>query len=389
MPEAPELRKCLDLVGAPYSGWQARYPSRRAIGYFCTYAPLELLHAAGLAPVRLVQSSGPVALATAHLPPFCCALARATTERMLSAELDFLQGVIFVHTCDTMQCLADVWRMANPRLSVQTFSPPTVLDHAESQAYCVAELHRLTHALESDYGVSVSSKALRHSIQLYNEQRRLLSELYRRQGEFSDVDRWSLTLGGMLMPVEDHNALLSALLNAAVDVRAGQDDGPAVYLVGAVLDDPAIVQLIAELGGRVVGDDLCTGRRYFDALVDEQGEPYAALAERALRRVPCPSKHGQRDERRASLLRDLQASGAQGVIFLLPKFCEPHAFDYVSLSNVVEELGLGELLIETEVTVPREALRTRLQAFLEMLRQRGDASGPRPQVSAVHVGQAD
>jgi len=389
MPKAAQLQKCLDLVGAPYRDWQAHSPGRRAIGYFCTYAPLELLHASGLAPVRLMQSSGPVALANAHLPAFCCALARATTERMLSGELAFLQGVLFVHTCDTMQCLADVWRMANPRLRVQMFSPPTVLDHAQSQAYCVAELHRLTRALESDYGVSVSSEALRHSIRLYNEQRRLLGELYYRQGQFSDADRWSLTLAGMLMPVEDHNALLAALLGAAAGVRAGQDDGPSIYLVGAVLDDPAIVQLIAELGGRVVGDDLCTGRRYFDALVDEQSEPYAALAERALRRVPCPSKHSQRDERRSSLLHALQRSEAQGVIFLLPKFCEPHAFDYVPLSNAVEELGLGKLLIETDVTVPSEALRTRLQAFLEMLRQKDGTSGARRQVPALRAGQAD
>jgi bcr-type benzoyl-CoA reductase subunit C len=375
MPEAEALQNCVDLISAPYRDWQVRNPGRRAIGYFCTYTPLELLHAAGLVPVRLMQSSGPLALANAHLPSFCCALARATTERLLSAELAFLQGVLFVHTCDTMQCLADVWRMANPQLKVHTFSAPTVLDHAESQAYCVAELRRLTRALESDYEVSISSEALQRSIRLYNEQRRLLGELYQTPG-FSDVARWALTLAGMLMPVEEHNALLDALLAGVAEGPAERDDRPAVFLAGAVLDDPTVVHLIAELGGRVAGDDLCTGSRYFDAWVDEGQEPYAALAQRALRRVPCPSKHGQQDERRSRLLRALGASGAQGVIFVLPKFCEPHAFDYVPLSQAVERLGLGQLLIETDVTVPREALRTRLQAFLEMLRQKGGASGP-------------
>jgi len=389
MPKAAALQECLDLVSAPYRDWQAQYPGRRAIGYFCTYAPLELLHATGLVPVRLMQSAGPVALANAHLPSFCCALARATTERMLSEEFAFLQGVLFVHTCDTMQCLADVWRMASPQLRVYTFSAPTVLDHAESKAYCVAELHRLACALERDYGASISSEALRDSIRLYNEQRRLLSELHGQRRQLSDTDRWSLTLAGMLMPVEDHNPLLRALLDAAAGVLADRDDGPSVYLVGAVLDDPAIVQLIAELGGRVVGDDLCTGRRYFDVLVDEEAEPYAALAERALQRQPCPSKHSQRDERRLRLSRAIRDSGAQGVIFLLPKFCEPHAFDYVTLSNMVEKLGLGQLLIETDVTLPREALRTRLQAFLEMLCQKDGVSGERRQLSGLRAGKSD
>jgi bcr-type benzoyl-CoA reductase subunit C len=388
MARAQALQGCVDLVGAPYRDWQESHPDRRAFGYFCAYAPLELLHAAGFAPVRLMQSSGTVALASAHLPSFCCALARATTERMLSAELAFLQGVLFVHTCDTMQCLADVWRMANPQLKVHTFSPPTVLDHAESHAYCVAELHRLTCALESDDGVSISSAALRHSIQLYNEQRRLISRLHLRAAQFLDLDRWSLTLAGMLMPVEEHNALLHTLLDGALDSSVEPGEGPAVYLVGALLDDPAIVQLITELGGRVVGDDLCTGSRFYDALVDEGAEPYAALAQRMLRRVPCPTKHSQQDERRSSLLRALQASGAQGVIFVVPKFCEPHAFDYVPLSQAVAELGLGQLLIETDVTVPREALRTRLQAFLEMLQEQGEASGARPTVEAMRAAEA-
>lgn len=388
MPKAEAIQECIDLVSAPYRDWQARHPGRRAIGYFCTYAPLELLHAAGLVPVRLMQSSGAVARANAHLPSFCCALARVTTERMLSAELAFLQGVLFVHTCDTMQCLADVWRMANLQLRVHTFCAPTVIDHAESLGYCVAELQRLTRVLESDYGVSISMEALRHSIHLYDEHRGLISQLYQAPRRFADADRWSLTLAGMLMPVEEHIALLRTLLDGEAGVRAEPDDKPTVYLVGAVLDEPTIVQLLTELGGRVVGDDLCTGSRYYDAQVDEGKEPYAALAERALRRVPCPSKHSQGEERRSRLLRGLQASGAQGVIFVLPKFCEPHAFDYVPLSQAVEELGVGQLLIETEVTVPREALRTRLQAFLEMLEQHGRAPGTRHPITPLRTAQA-
>jgi benzoyl-CoA reductase/2-hydroxyglutaryl-CoA dehydratase subunit BcrC/BadD/HgdB len=357
------------------------------LGYFCAYAPLEVLHAAGFSPLRLLQSSGPVPLANAHLPAFCCALARATTERMLSDELAFLQGVLFVHTCDTMQCLADVWRMANPQLRVHTFSPPTVLDHAESQPYCVAELRRLARTLESEHGLAITYEALRHSIRLYNEQRHLVGELDQRPSRLSDWDRWALTLAGMWMPVEEHIALLRALLDEAADASAEAGDGPAVYLVGAVLDDPAIVELIAELGGRVAGDDLCTGSRSYDTLVDEDMEPYAALTQRMLRRVPCPTKHSQQDERRSSLIAALQVSGAQGVIFVVPKFCEPHAFDYVPLSQAVAELGLGQLLIETDVTVPREALRTRLQAFLEMLQEKAEEPGASPTVAAPQAAR--
>ena len=385
MPKAKVLQNCIDLVRAPYRGLPERYAGRRAVGYLCSYAPLELLHAAGLTPVRVVQSSAPVTRADAHLPSFCCALARATTERMLSGELGFLHGVLFAHSCDTMQCLADVWPMANGQLRVHTFSAPTVLDTAASRAYCIEELRRLARAIESDYGVSISTSALQRSIQLYNAQRRLLAELYSEPQQFSAYDRWALAMAGTLMPLEEHVAALEALLGAG-SAPAGRAKGPRLYLVGAVLDDPGVLQLIAELDGDVVGDDLCTGSRYFDTLVDEDSEPYAALAERILRRAACPCKHSAQAERRSRLLRALQTHGVQGVIFVLPKFCEPHAFDYVPLSQAVEELGLGQLLIETDLTVPREALRTRLQAFIEMLQQQGGTA--RRPVGAVATERA-
>jgi bzd-type benzoyl-CoA reductase N subunit len=356
-----------DFVAHPYRDWKARYPGRRAFGYLCTYAPLEMLHAAGFAPVRLMQLSGPVALANAHLPSFACAPARAVTERMLRGELDFLAGVLFAHTCDTMQCMADIWRLSGPRFKVIPFSLPTVLSNPDARAYLVAELRQLAAVLESEFGLPVTEDGLRASIALYNEQRRLLSTLYEQRGCFSAEHLWSLTVAGMLMPVEEHNAVLQSSLRGTEGIRCTGGQGPAVMLVGAVLDDPVIPQLTDELGGRVVGDDLCTGSRYFDTLVDETAEPFAALAERYLQRAPCPAKHNAANPRARRLLRLLRTNEAQGVIFVVPKFCEPHAFDYVSLAKALNEAGVPHLLIETEVTTPTGQLRTRLQAFIEML----------------------
>ncbi len=364
-------------IANPYREWRSRYPGRRAFGYLCPYAPLELLHAAGFAPVRLMQLSGPVVLADAHLPSFACALVRTVTERMLSGELDFLEGVLFVHTCDTMQCAADIWRMARPRFRVLNFSLPSVLSQASAHEYVLAGLRGLASTLQSAFGAGVTEEALRASIALYNEQRRLLVALYEHRGHLLVDQFWSLTLVGMLTPVEEHNEALREALREAEGNGDIASQGPAVILVGAVLDDLAIPQLIAELGGQVVGDDLCTGSRYFDTLVDEQNEPYAALADRYLQRAPCPAKHDAARPHAQRLLDQVRtphrtrdgvpSSKAQGVIFALPKFCDPHAFDYVPLARILADAGVPHLLIETDVTVPAGQLRTRLQAFLEML----------------------
>jgi bzd-type benzoyl-CoA reductase N subunit len=357
----------LQGITNPYRDWRSRYPACRAFGYLCPYAPLELLHAGGFAPVRLMQLSGPVVLADAHLPPFACALVRTVTERMLNGELDFLEGVLFVHTCDTMQCAADIWRMARPLFKVLNFSLPSVLGQAGAHDYVLTSLRALASTLQTTFGAAVTEEALRASIALYNEQRRLLAALYEHR-RYMPVDQlWSLTLAGMLMPVEEHSAVLRKALRQTEENRVIQSRGPAVILVGAVLDDLAIPRLIAELGGQVVGDDLCTGSRFFDTLANEQKDPYVALADRYLERPPCPAKHDEARPHAQRVLDQVRSSKAQGVIFALPKFCEPHAFDYVPLAQALADAGVPHLLIETDVTVPAGQLRTRVQAFLEML----------------------
>lgn len=365
------VQRFADLIADPYDNWESRYPGRRALGYLCTYAPLEIVHAAGFTPIRLMQLSHPVSLADAHLPSFACALARGVTERLVSGRLDFVQGVLFAHTCDTMQCLVDIWRMAQPRGRILTLSLPTVLDSPSSHEYVAAELRQLAAVLDATFATPVTEHALRSSIVLYNEQRQLLSHLYQMRSHLSAELLWSLTIAGMLMPVEEHNSLLRRALRESESTAPSLSDGPALIITGAVLDDPAVVQLVDELGGRVVGDDLCTGSRFFDVLVDEAGEPFAALAERYLRRAICPAKHRASAPRLQRLLRLAAEHRADGVVVVLPKFCEPHAFDYAALAGAFDQAGMPHLLIETEVSTPREQLRTRLQAFIEILRGRG------------------
>ena len=67
-------------------------------------------------------------------------------------------------------------------------------------------------------------------------------------------------------------------------------------------------------------------------------------------------------------LRRVKESEAQGVVFLLLKFCEPHAFDYPYLKERLKEEKIPSLLLEIEPGgSPLGALETRLGAFIETL----------------------
>lgn len=398
------VKLCQKIVTNPYTDWPARYPGRRPFGYLCTYVPEEILHAAGFTPVRVLPRPGPITRADAHLQSYSCCFARGCLDLALRHELDDLAGVVFAHTCDTMQGLADIWeecfKFQVPASQLQPSgsqqAPPTTwhivapvtLSSPYALDYLVGELRAFIARLEQHFGIRVTDEALTESIRLYNRHRRLLSALYAHRDQYRSDDIFYLVTAGMLMPKEEHMPILETILsNLAVrsgDFSRSQSDSipggttevvttdrapvPVRLVVsGATVDDPALMTLIEEVGGRVVADDLCTGLRYFDTLVEESGDPLVALARRSLNRLPCPCKARGLNTRPDHLVQLVRDHRAAGVLFLHKKFCDPHAWDYVPLAAALDAAGIPHLLLETDAITAIGQVQVRLEAFLEMV----------------------
>ena len=386
MTNVQALTKLTSLARTPLSDWTARYPDYQAMGYLCSYAPVEIIHAAGLTPVRVRGSNAPLRQVDAHLQTFTCALCRSTLDQLLCGELQFLAGAVLAHTCDAMQALADLWRMnllrshqmytasTGPAPFVDVVMQPTNLGSPAARAYLVAELGRFRDRLAAFVGHSITDDDLRASIALYNDTRQLVRVLQQQRGCLCAPDFFAILDTAQIMPREQFNPLLADLL-ATLEAAAppGRDGGPGLFLTGAMLDEPLVLEIIEELGARVVGDDLCSGSRHFQDLVDVQGDPIGALVGYFLRRPPCPAKlHSQHDPG-PYLLDQVRAARADGVLFVLEKFCDPHAFERsLTLPTLASERGGGvpHLLLDApsaEQSSSLEGVRTRLQAFVEML----------------------
>ena len=103
-------------------------------------------------------------------------------------------------------------------------------------------------------------------------------------------------------------------------------------------------------------------------MIDEGTDPISRIAGRLLNRVVCPAKHVDLDGRAKHIMRLVQEKNARGVVFLLLKFCDPHAFDYPYIRKSLDEAGIPVMLMEIDDPLPPEGqLKTRFEAFLEML----------------------
>lgn len=374
MEKRPILDELKRIAEAPFPylrDWKKR-TGKKILGYFCTNTPEEMIWAAGLLPVRLLGSKESISLASRHLQSYSCSLIQGSLEEALKGELDFLEGTVFPHTCDSIQRLSDIW--------VENMSFPFHWDlvlpvklHTESaRAYLIQELRRFREGLQEFIGRSISDDDLRAAFSMANENRSLLRECYQRRAEnpglFSGTEFLALVNTAVFMPKEDHTATLKGLL-AQPDREVPFPPGRVrLFLAGSVCDQSAVLDLFENSGASIAGDDLCTGWRYFAEDASQEGDPLEALADRFTRRVPCPCKYNPRVDRGEDFIRRVAASRAQGVVFILLKFCDPHAFDYPYLKGKLDERKVPSLLLEVEPGgVPHGAMGTRLEAFVETL----------------------
>ena len=103
-------------------------------------------------------------------------------------------------------------------------------------------------------------------------------------------------------------------------------------------------------------------------MVDETADPIAAVADRYRERIICPAKHTGIYARADYLVDTVRRTKADGVVFLLLKFCDPHAFDYPYLKQRLDDEHIPSLFLEVEdQSAPGQQAATRLEAFIEML----------------------
>jgi bcr-type benzoyl-CoA reductase subunit C len=322
--------------------------------------------------VRILTSPSAVSLASRHLQSYSCSLVQSSLEAALRGDLGFLDGTVFPHTCDSIQRLSDIWS-ENNRFSFHWDVVLPVKLHTESaRAYLLQELARFRKGLENFVGAPITDDALRSSISLFNRNRALLRELYRLRiaapGLFPAAAILAILQCASFMPKEEFQEKLGKLLAVPPPPPPATEGKVRLFVAGSVCTQTPVFDLFDNSGAAVVGDDLCTGWRYFSEDAPAEGNPLAALASRLTRRVPCPCKHNPELDRGDDLLRRVEEARAQGVVFLLLKFCDPHAFDYPYLKERLAEQKIPSLLLEIEPgSMPLGALDTRLKAFIETL----------------------
>jgi benzoyl-CoA reductase subunit C len=357
--------------------WKNRHPGGKTVGVFPVYSPVEIYHAGAMLPVAVFGGGTTVDLshADSRFVSFVCSICKSTLELGLQGRLKDFDALVFHSICDVARNLSSVFVRNFPELHVEYIHLAQNPSSRGAVDYLAGEYRRVRDNLARRLGVTIPDEKVAASILTYNAARAKMRELYafRRANPhlLSTAELYTVIRAGLVLPVEEALPLLDEML-ADLPRRSGRPrDRVRVLVEGAFCEQPPLnlLEVIEEAGCYIVDDDLALGFRWFQEDVMPGADPIRALAESYIeRRASSSVRHDWRHKRMDALVQKVRRSGAQAVLFMPAKFCEPALFDYVLYRQALEKEGIPHLVLEFEEKMwTFDRARNEVQTFVESL----------------------
>ncbi|MGR6835581.1 double-cubane-cluster-containing anaerobic reductase [Syntrophomonas erecta] len=355
----------------------------KVFGTFCVYVPDEVIFAAGGISTGLCGGSQFwVPGGEKVLPPNTCPLVKASVGARLDGTCPFFKIAdmyIGETTCDAKK---KAWEILNQEIPVYVMDLPQ-MKREKDFIHWEDEIKALMKKVEEVTGHTITADELAKQIKVFNRKRKALLRLYQtRRNSPVPISGKDALLVTQIAFYDDpvRNADQINVLCDELDKRVAEGDGvfpadaPRIMVTGTPMAIPnwKLHHVIESLGAPVVVEELCTGLRFFENLVEENGqsidEHVQNIANRYMKTncacfTPNPGRIGD-------LIRLVKEYNVDGVIDCNLQFCGLYSTESYLVKQALKEAGIPVLHLETDYSDQDfEQLRTRVEAFLEMLKK--------------------
>lgn len=353
----------------------------KVFGTFCVYVPDEIVFAADAIATGLCGGSQFwVPGGEKVLPTNTCPLIKASVGARIDRTCPFFRiADMYVGetTCDGKK---KAWEILAEDVPVHVMNLPQMKRAKDVQAWA-EEIETFKNIVEEFTGNKVTADKLAESIKLINNKRKALERLYDlRKNETLPISGCDALLISQIAFYDDPTRFTQMTNKLCDELEKRVADGVSVVpagtkrimLTGTPLAIPnwKLHNIVETSGAAVVCEEMCTGTRYFEKLVDESGstleEQYQALANRYMNiNCACFTPNSGRID---DILRLAKEYKVDGIIDVNLKFCNLYDTEGYFVERAMKEAGIPVLGIETDYTdSDAQQLRTRVSAFIEML----------------------
>jgi benzoyl-CoA reductase/2-hydroxyglutaryl-CoA dehydratase subunit BcrC/BadD/HgdB len=355
---------------------------KKIIGSFCLYVPEEVVTAAGAVEVGLCAGAewAPED-AERYVPRNTCPLIKGFMGFKLGRVCPYIESadlVVGENTCDGKKKAYEQFSKLKPMYIMDV---PHVRNE-DTKLQWRHQVHALAARIEEETGQKITEESLRACHQACQRQASCAAAPLGHSRGGSRAHLWSWT---RLLTVQaafmDDSARLTGAINQMADecekrvaegVGAAPKGAKRILYTGTPMAVPnwKLFNIIEKAGGVVVGEECCTGSRYYKDLVPEDGatidEMLDDIADRYLN-IQCAiftPNHGRRDD----VIRMARELHADGIIDASLSFCTIYEMEAFDMEKAAQEAGIPYMHLSTDYSAEGDGqLTTRIQAFLEMI----------------------
>ncbi|SEH44085.1 MULTISPECIES: double-cubane-cluster-containing anaerobic reductase [Atopobiaceae] len=354
---------------------------KKVVGSFCLYVPEEIISAAGAVEVGLCAGAEWAPEEAEKLVPRnTCPLIKGFMGFKLASVCPYIETadlVVGENTCDGKKKAYEEFGKLKDTFVMDV---PHVRNEDTRQQWR-NEVKRLAGRIEELTGQKITEESLRAAIKLANQKRLALKRLDQTRAAdpvpISGLD-CLLTIQAAFM--DDSVRLTGAINDMAQECEARVEAGEGVAPKGAkrilytgtpmAVPNWKLFNIIEKSGAVVVGEECCTGSRYYKDLVPEDGatidDMLNDIADRYLN-IQC-AIFTPNDGRKEDVLRMARELNADGIIDCSLQFCTLYDMEATGMELAARDAGIPYMHISTGYSADDEGqLKTRIEAFLEML----------------------
>lgn len=346
---------------------------KKVVGCLPEYTPEELVVAAGMVPFGIWGAENKeLSEAKKFFAPFYCSMAQTSLEMGLRGELNQLSAVLIPILCDTLKCLGQNWKIGVPQVPFIQVSHPQNVQIPEGTTYLAKVYQRIAKSLEEISGKKISDADLRAAIATYNEHRATMREFAKVAAQYPNLitpyKRSCVFKSSHFIEKAEHTAMVRSLIAELKTQPIEAWSGRKVVLTGIMADNAALLEVLEQNKIAVVADELAQESRQFMNDTPAGDDLYNALARQFTSMQGCSLIADPTKSRGPLLVEMAKQSGAQGVIYVQTKFCDPDEFDYPIVKRDLESAGIPVLNVEIDQQMQGfEQIRTAVQAYAGML----------------------
>lgn len=351
---------------------------KKVVGTFCVFVPDEVIYATDAISVGLCSGSQFwIEDGEKVLPRNLCPLVKAFVGAKTSRTCPYFQScdmIVGETTCDGKK---KAYEIVEEYMPVHVMELPQ-MKREKNFVEWQDEIKIFIKRMEELTGNKVTVENLKKGIDLSNRKRRALKRLYDLRknipSPISGLDALLVSQVAFMDDperfIENTNKLCDELEKRVNDLKASGKKRIMITGTPMAIPNWKLHSIVEGLDAEVVVEETCTGTRYFENEVPDEGDTIDDLVKNMAERymnINCACftpNEGRMDD----IVKYAEEYDIDGVIYYNLSFCHTYAIEYKKVEKALKEKNIPLLNIDTDYSEEDTGqIKTRVEAFMEMI----------------------